>query len=620
MAAGDTGMRQAQAIRPVEASDQDQFVRAPPLAPDLRAPSLDRPNLPRSTTHPPDAVHGALERLARIERDGLLGQPIDRRLLRIGSWRDWLRREALPLSLQDGRLILATSRPDRIDALRAELAEDWPLIEAVFVPPEALRKALSDAFATEMAGHAATRVDGRYSCRRWSTRRRLGCVVPPLILLIWTLIAPGTGMAVLSLLAMLSLIAFASLRLISLLAQAGDDAFAGVEAESLPPPILPQRLPHISVLVPLYKETEIAARLVARLSRLTYPKHLLEVVLVLEEEDHRTRGALLSAELPGWMRIAVVPGHGALRTKPRAMNYALDFCRGDIIGIWDAEDAPAPDQLERVVAGFVGADPDVVCLQGILDYYNAQDTWLSRCFAIEYASWFRIILPGMARLGLVLPLGGTTLFIKRHALDEMGGWDAHNVTEDADLGVRLARFGYRTDMVWTVTGEEATSSPIAWIKQRSRWLKGFMITYLVHMRRPLALWRDLGPRKFIGIQAFFIGTCGQFLLAPVIWTFWLFPFGGTHPADSVLSSKMLTLTAALCLAAELINMTIGWIAMARPGMRNLRIALPTMGVYYLIGAFAAYKALYELARIPFYWDKTTHGQDKRTRKKLWRRA
>lgn len=170
------------------------------------------------------------------------------------------------------------------------------------------------------------------------------------------------------------------------------------------------RHPCVSIMVPLYKEREIANALVQRLQRLTYPKALLDVILVLEATDDVTRDALARVALPSWMRVVEVPELNGLTTKPRAMNYALDFCRGDIVGVWDAEDAPQPDQIERVVAHFTQASPEVVCLQGVLDYYNPRTNWRSRCFTIEYNSWFRVILPGIARMGLVVPLGGTTFF------------------------------------------------------------------------------------------------------------------------------------------------------------------------------------------------------------------
>jgi len=216
---------------------------------------------------------------------------------------------------------------------------------------------------------------------------------------------------------------------------------------------------------------------------------------VLEDNDTTTRKALCRTSLLTWMRSIVVP-EGTLRTKPRALNYALDFARGSIVGVYDAEDSPDPNQLRIVAATFANAGPQVVCLQGILDYYNSGANWLTRCFTIEYASWFRVVLPGYARMGLVVPLGGTTLFFRHDILEKLGGWDAHNVTEDADLGLRLARAGYETVFIPSVTQEEANGRFWPWVKQRSRWLKGYAITYCVHMRDPGRLWRDLGPWRF----------------------------------------------------------------------------------------------------------------------------
>ena len=200
-------------------------------------------------------------------------------------------------------------------------------------------------------------------------------------------------------------------RLPSLLAERRPVATSGS-----PVPLM--RLPVVSLLVPMFREEDIAARLIARLGRIDYPRELLDVILVLEERDRQTHTALARADLPPWMRIVTVPD-GPLRTKPRAMNFALDFARGSIVGVYDAEDAPHPDQINQIVRRFYEAPPDVACLQGVLDYYNARTNWLSRCFTVEYASWFRVILPGLQRLGLPLPLGGTTLFMRREALETL---------------------------------------------------------------------------------------------------------------------------------------------------------------------------------------------------------
>ena len=289
------------------------------------------------------------------------------------------------------------------------------------------------------------------------------------------------------------------------------------------------------------------------------------------------------------------------------MNYALDFCQGDIIGIFDAEDAPDPDQITIVARRFQTAPPDLVCLQGVLDYYNPRQNWLARCFTIEYATWFRLMLPGMARLGFAIPLGGTTLYFRRDVLEELGGWDAHNVTEDADLGFRLARHGYRTEMIDTVTEEEANCRPWPWIKQRSRWLKGYMTTYLVHMRKPRLLYRQLGAWKFLGFQAHFLTALSQFILAPFLWSFWLVLLGFWHPLEAVVPRSALVTLGSLFLTVEVLNIVIHLTAVSGRKHKHLLAWAPTMHFYSPLGTIAAYKALYEIILKPFFWDKTKHG-------------
>jgi len=328
---------------------------------------------------------------------------------------------------------------------------------------------------------------------------------------------------------------------------------------------------------------------------------------VVEAEDHLTRQALEREDLPGWMRIVVVPD-GSVKTKPRALNYALDHCRGSIVGVYDAEDAPEPDQIRKVVDRFHARGPDLACLQGRLDFYNPRINWISRCFTIEYAAWFRLLLPGIERLGLAVPLGGTTLFFRRAALEALGRWDAHNVTEDADLGMRIARRGYRTELIDTTTFEEATCRPKSWVKQRSRWIKGFMMTWLTHMRDPVLLWRELGPRKFMGFQLLLAGSVLHALLAPVLWTFWALPLGLPHPVRSVLPEAGIWALVASFLAIEVGLIAFGIVGMRRTRHRLTPLWVPTMILYYPLATLAAYKAAWEMLAQPFYWDKTSHGE------------
>ncbi|MGK7653548.1 glycosyltransferase [Roseovarius sp. B08] len=517
----------------------------------------------------------------------------------------FLRYAFFPVTDHDGKPAIVSGDPETLAFARAHLPEELGRARILLAPREVVQAHVAERFAACLTAAAQARVPLIESCRTWAQGygRRLALVMVALMaLVVLTVALPRLVMALLVGWAAFTLIVSAMFKLAAFAARLVE----GPVAPALAEPVEQMPLPRVSVLVPLFRETEVAHALVARLTQLTYPKCLLDVVLVLEEEDDLTRATLAQIDLPSWIRVVVVPD-GHPRTKPRAMNYALDFCEGDIIGIFDAEDAPEPDQITRVARQFQQAAPEVACLQGILDYYNPRQNWLARCFTIEYAAWFRTILPGMARLGFAIPLGGTTLYFRRDALEALGGWDAHNVTEDADLGFRLARHGFRTEMVATVTEEEANCQPWAWVKQRSRWLKGYMTTYLVHMRQPRLLYRQLGAWKFWGFQAHFVTALSQVMLAPFLWSFWLVFFGMPHPLDPVLPRVVLGAFGALFLAIEVLNLTIYAASVTGPKHRHLMLWVPTMHLYWPLGAIAVYKALYELVLNPFFWDKTKHG-------------
>ena len=532
--------------------------------------------------------------------------PPDPVLARMAPRSLWVRHRCVPWQRKGNVVQIACAHPDDLEALHRELPDTFDAITPILAPRVEIMSAIARIFRREMTAFAEARVSPEMSCRHWRPLRprALALALAAAAGLVWSFLTwPAAAFSMLCAVAVICLFGITGLKIAGGLAQVGHRIHADPPRTDPPK----DRLPMISVIVPLFKETEIAEALIARLKRLTYPRVLLDVILVLEEKDHLTRATLSDCDLPGWMRVVEVPDGGGVTTKPRALNYALDFCRGEIIGIWDAEDAPAPDQLEQVAFHFARAAPDVACLQGVLDYYNPRRNWLSRCFTIEYASWFRVVLPGLARLGLVIPLGGTTLFLRRDRIFEMGGWDAHNVTEDADLGVRIARMGYRTEFIATPTYEEANCRPWRWVRQRSRWLKGFMVTYAVHMRHPARLIAQIGWRRFLGLQGFFVGTLSQFLFAPVLWSFWLLLFGLPHPVQGYLPWPILVGIVSLFLLTELVNLTIALFAVSRPEHRWLMPWALTMPFYYPLGVLAAYKAFSELLIKPFYWDKTQHG-------------
>lgn len=546
----------------------------------------------------------------RTEAVDPICDPPDPRLVdRLGAGA-CLRRGLLPWRRAGGVTVIATARPE-------EFARQIDRLEVLFGPvaqalcsETQLRLAVEQIRAPALARAAETRVQAPYHCRGlgagWVQRLLLACVIGLAALLI---AAPIPVLTALTFWAVTTLFLTALLRIGALWIVVSDrinQRRAGPLAARAAPKVALARLPVISVLVPLYEEEDITGRLLRRLQALSYPRELTDICLVVEAGDERTRRVLMRTDLPRWIRVVTVP-EGAVRTKPRALNYALEFCRGSIVGVWDAEDAPAPDQLHQVARRFHSAPQDVACLQGRLDFYNARTNWLSRCFALEYAAWFRVILPGMVRMGFAIPLGGTTLFFRRDALVKIGGWDAHNVTEDADLGIRLARLGYRTEMVDTTTREEANARALPWIRQRSRWLKGYTVTYAVHMRNPVRLWRELGAWRFLGVQLVFLCTLSQFLLAPLLWSFWLLAFGGPHFLPMAVSGATLALLAAFFVLSEVITLATAAVAIRGLNRRWLLAWVPTLHFYFPLGALAAYKGLIELMFRPFYWDKTKHG-------------
>ena len=469
-----------------------------------------------------------------------------------------------------------------------------------------------------LAQRAERRTPVADSCRTWSGPRAgaaLLVLVAGLVLawMFW----PGPFWVVLTLWAAVSLVSVTALRTAGAIAEFRHARRLGQTWASRRRDILPPaKVPRISLLVPLFDEPDIAEQLVERLGRITYPRNRLEICLVLESDDHATRAALAHSDLPGWMRTVTVPP-GKLKTKPRAMNYALDFTNGDIIGIYDAEDRPAPDQLMRVAEAFAKARPDVACFQGVLDFYNPRQSWLTRCFAIDYAIWFRLVLPGLVRLGVPIPLGGTTVFFRRDILEGLGRWDAHNVTEDADLGLRLARRGFRTEFLPTVTEEEATATIRAWVRQRSRWIKGYAITWAVHMRDPLRLLGELGLVRFLCVQILFLGTLSQFVLAPLLWSFWLIVAGFPHPVTEIVPWAMVVSIGALFFLSEVATLTVAAVAVATPKHNWLIKWVPVMHLYFPLAALASWKGIAELMTRPFFWDKTAHGQTPIRRRASW---
>jgi cellulose synthase/poly-beta-1,6-N-acetylglucosamine synthase-like glycosyltransferase len=371
-------------------------------------------------------------------------------------------------------------------------------------------------------------------------------------------------------------------------------------------------LPTYSIVIALYREAAAVPDLVTALRSLNYPLEKLDIKLVLEPDDHVTREAIAQLQLGPPFEVILAPDHGP-RTKPKALNAALPFVRGTFVAVFDAEDQPEPDQLRLALEAFVANDERLVCVQARLTIDNTADSWLTRLFTAEYAGLFDVFLPGLATWRLPLPLGGSSNHFRVSVLREVGAWDPYNVTEDADLGMRLARFGYRTAVIPSTTYEEAPAMFGPWLRQRTRWFKGWIQTYLVHMRAPLRLAYQLGMPGFAVFQLLAGGTVLAALIhvlfaARLIWTLAL------TPMDDAMTQVLVSFDAVTLLAGYLISAALGLIGLARRRLLGCAWVLLLIPVYWLLLSLAAWRALFQFLRDPYRWEKTEHGLARTSRR------
>jgi cellulose synthase/poly-beta-1,6-N-acetylglucosamine synthase-like glycosyltransferase len=378
---------------------------------------------------------------------------------------------------------------------------------------------------------------------------------------------------------------------------------------SISAPGLPDaELPIYTIIIALYREEAIVGHLLAALERLDYPRAKLDAKIVVEADDVQTIAALRAVRTRFRFEIIVAPP-GAPRTKPRALNVALSFAHGALTCVFDAEDEPEPLQLRRSAEIFAKAAPDIGCLQARLVVDNYADNWLTRLYAIDYATLFEVIDPGFANLKLPVPLGGSSNHFRTEALRKVGGWDAWNVTEDADLGLRLARFGYKVATFDSETLEEVPAAIPAFLRQRTRWLKGWMQTMFVNVRNPRRLIRELG---FAAASCTALGL-GSAIIGALLWPVFALllildaafgPLLAPQSPGQVLNSTLWCFNALFGAAALFGPIAI---AMKRQRLQALSPWLPLWPFYQALITLAAWCAVVELWRNPFGWAKTEHG-------------
>ena len=369
-----------------------------------------------------------------------------------------------------------------------------------------------------------------------------------------------------------------------------------------------RHLPVYTILVPLYKEAGIVARLVRDINALDYPRTRLDVKLLCEEDDTETIDKIRSMDLPPHFHLVVVPDSQP-KTKPKACNYGLQLSHGDLCVIFDAEDRPDPDQLKKAVIAFSRVPANVACIQAKLNHFNQDQNMLTAWFANEYSMHFELVLPAMGASESPIPLGGTSNHFVTSILRDLGAWDPFNVTEDADLGIRLHREGYRTAMIDSTTLEEANSQVGNWIRQRSRWNKGYYQTWLVHMRHPFSLLSETGLRGFLAFNLT-MGSAFVLLMNPIFWgltTLYVLTQAGF--IQQLFPGLVFYAASAMLFIGNFVFVYLNVAGSLQRGEFGITRTALLSPLYWGLMSWAAWKGFIQLFTNPFYWEKTEHGLD-----------
>lgn len=536
---------------------------------------------------------------------------IDEEFVRQWSGQQYLAQSWMPLRRDsDGTVVIATAREPHPEMAASAARQVLGRLRFVAVTSWDLRNTTLRIFRTAIADEAANELwkqNPRLSVRTVFSRGQLVTIaIAVAVSIVAAVLAPIPFAVVCITIAGLVFLGATGFKFLIALRGARFDVVQRIGDRQVAN-LTDAELPKYTVLVPVFREANIVAQLVGNLGGLDYPAEKLEVLILTEEEDQETRDAIAAANPPTNFRVLTVP-RGHPQTKPRACNVGLFFATGEFLVIYDAEDRPDPDQLKKAVIAFRRGGERMVCVQAALNYFNAEENVLTRMFTLEYSYWFDYMLPGLEVSRLPIPLGGTSNHFRTRALIELGGWDPYNVTEDADLGIRASALGYRVGVINSTTMEEANTSIPNFVRQRSRWIKGYMQTSLVHARTPLSLLRKMGPKAFGGFVLLIAGTPLVFL--------GVLPFYAITLVTLIAGPELISpLFPLLTLWVSLISFLLGngvtvYLSMMGPFKRGtFRLVAWSLlnPVYWLLHSVAAYKALWQLLTKPHYWEKTEHG-------------
>ena len=516
----------------------------------------------------------------------------------------------IPLDREDSAITLAMSNPLDVEAIEAVESATGCRVKPVITTEEDIEGALERVYHSEYLWRSANDLVFRYPeesaikvLSTWQKIFFLAFLGVSALLVALNPVAYFSTLVILSTIFYVSFSAYKFYLVYKALAYSLEVDVSGEEVAALDD----RALPVYTVLVPLYREVEVLPNLLKAIDNLDYPKAKLDVKLLLEGDDEETIAAVRGQQLPAHFKVVIVP-NSTPKGKPKACNYGLIHAQGEFVVIYDAEDIPDRDQLKKALVAFRKAPAKIGCIQAKLNYYNRDQNLLTRWFTTEYSMWFDLFMPGLDASNSPVPLGGTSNHFRTSHLQALGAWDPFNVTEDADLGVRMFKAGWKTAIIDSTTYEEANSELYNWIRQRSRWVKGYIQTYLVHMRHPIKLLRAIGPYQFFSFNMVVGGTFFGFLMNPFYWLLTALWFLTRWGVIQQLFPGPVFYIGALGLYFGNFAFTYGNVAgcMRRQYYEMVKYALLSP-LYWAFMSVGAWKGFLQLFYRPSYWEKTVHG-------------
>ncbi len=518
---------------------------------------------------------------------------------------------ALPVQFLDGRLVVAITDPTNMEPVRQEMNRIYPgekeyRVASSFDIEWVARRIFHDEYMQETIFGLFYRSPQESAYRSFTPGQIVSIFLLLAVVALGFIADAYWTLLILNSLAALTYFIVSAFRFWIAVRGASAQSEITVSAEEVLE-LQDADLPVYTILIPVFMEKSVLPYLTEALENLDYPKSKLDVKLLLEEVDVETRREAERLKLPAYIEFITIPDSQP-QTKPKACNYGLISARGKYLVIYDAEDRPEPDQLKKVIAVYNKSPDNLICVQARLNYFNRNQNLLTRWFTCEYSNWFDMVLPGLDREKFPIPLGGTSNHFITEKLRELGGWDPFNVTEDADLGIRMYKHDYHTAVVNSTTFEEANSKLWNWIRQRTRWVKGYMQTWLVDMRRPFKLIKDLGFKGFFGFHMTIGGTPFLFIINPVFWLLTtLFFFFRESVAVNLFPPVVFILSSINLIVGNFVFVYLNVISTFRRGYYELgRYALLTP-IYWVLMSVASWRALWQLLTKPSQWEKTVHG-------------